>query len=147
MKFGKNNTFNVVLTDYDLSREISELDWGATKFIGINYVMAPEIEYEQSYTNKVDLWSLGINIYYMYYGEYPFKNKKMYDEGKISKLPDDPVLRDLLSKLIVINPNDRIGWDEYLSHEFFDNVDFNFINEISDNDFDSDKNSTDKWVI
>jgi serine/threonine protein kinase len=38
--------------------------------------MAPEIQKKQDYDEKCDIWSLGIIIYKMLFGEYPFMPKK-----------------------------------------------------------------------
>jgi serine/threonine protein kinase len=36
--------------------------------------MAPEIFLKSNYTNKVDIWALGVLIFYMLFGEFPFKS-------------------------------------------------------------------------
>ena len=89
--------------------------------------MAPEILNNEKYTDKYDLWSLGIIIYKL-------KTKKIPYNGKVDKqildsiekkgqsvldIISDGKLKDLLSKLLVRNPDKRISWEEYFDHEFF----------------------------
>ena len=38
---------------------------------------------------------------------------------KIKTIPNDD-LNDLLSKLLIINPNQRISWEQYFNHKFFE---------------------------
>ena len=50
--------------------------------------MAPEIINKKKYTNKSDLWSLGVIIYEMIYGEVPYKANNFIDlVKKINKKP------------------------------------------------------------
>ena len=35
--------------------------------------MAPEIFKKLNYDNKVDIWALGVLIFYMLFGDFPFK--------------------------------------------------------------------------
>ena len=80
--------------------------------IGFSSYVAPEIARGEPYTNKCDLWSIGILGYILYFGELPkFKNKRTYEcEFHVY---EDYNLEVLLTKLIVANPDKRISWDEF----------------------------------
>ena len=89
--------------------------------------MAPEILEGEEYNNKCDLWSLGVNIYQLYTKKPPYSGA--YDNvilNQINKLGQsvlnvikDAKLKDLLSKLLVRDPQYRITWKEYYEHPFF----------------------------
>ena len=71
----------------------------------------------KGYKNNCDLFSIGITIYLLYFGDYPYDNK-----GKINwkfKIKKDNQLEDLLKRLLKENPNERITWEEYFEHPFF----------------------------
>ena len=78
--------------------------------------MAPEIINQEPYNNKVDLWSIGIIIYELFYKRFP-----KFDDNYniISNLPDDEYLKDLILKLLKKNPEERISWKDYFNHPFF----------------------------
>jgi len=66
---------------------------------------------------KCDLWAIGVIIY-----ELKFKEKDLsFYQGIIPKIFDNKLLDDLVRKLIVVNPNKRIDWNEYFNHPFFKN--------------------------
>jgi serine/threonine protein kinase len=58
-------------------------------------------------------------------GEYIFEGKYLNeylvnkDKNKIKKDTDDPILNDLIRKLVVKNPKERINWENYFNHPFF----------------------------
>ena len=94
-----------------------------------NYLtMAPEILENGDINNKNDIWSLGIIIYYLLFKEYPYKGineiKLLNDikSGKKLKLSEDNDLNDLINKMICIDLNYRISWDDYFNHPFFQNT-------------------------
>ncbi len=103
-------------------------DLGSTATIasdaGTELFKAPEVENEE-YSNKCDLYSIGIILYMLKTGEYIFEGTKMVDIlynknlNKIKKETDDALLNDLIKKLVVSDPHKRMKWEDYFNHEFF----------------------------
>ena len=119
--------FKILLSDYGISNQLNNLTSKYKTHAGTQIIMAPEILNNEKYTDKCDLWSLGIIIYKL-------KTKKIPYNGKVDKqildsiekkgqsvldIISDEKLKDLLSKLLVRNPDKRISWEEYFDHEFF----------------------------
>ena len=90
--------------------------------------MAQEILNDEDYT-KCDLWSLGIIIYQLYTKNFSYKGaveraiiKEIYKKWeKVLDLiyNNDKELKDLLSHLLVKDPDQRYSWGEYCQHPFF----------------------------
>ena len=79
---------------------------------------APEIINNQMANLKSDLWSIGIILYELLF----HSNQPSFDSyGGISKNINDNDLKDLINRLLKKNPNERIDWDDYFSHPFFNN--------------------------
>ena len=108
------NDFIVKLGDFGLSREFpnEKID---DSFCGSPETMAPEIYDEKPYNNKVDLYSIGMIMYQMYYNHFPNFN----DDGIPIKLPSDVNFKDILIQLLKKNPDERISWNNYFNHDFF----------------------------
>lgn len=84
--------------------------------------MAPELftRFDEDQINdKCDLWSLGVLLYFLRFSELPF-DSELYKTYKILPDPKDPLLQDLITKLLVIEPNKRMSWDAYFKHRFFE---------------------------
>ena len=87
--------------------------------------LAPEVIEENFFSEKSDIWSLGITIYYMIFNEFPFEGKNEYiflneiKSNKNLKLCNNILLDDLLKKMLIVNKDKRISWDEYFNHDFF----------------------------
>ena len=98
-----------------------------TTHAGTRLTMAPEILEGKEYNTKCDLWSLGVIIYQLYTKKFPFEGefdnvilmKINKDRQKVLDDIKDQKLKDLLSKLLVKNPEKRISWEEYFKHDFF----------------------------
>ena len=117
----------IKLSDYGFSKD----NYLNSSIIQDNlFSLAPEIINDENDLSKCDLWSLGIIIYFMYFKEYPYQGKNEYmllkdiKSGKQLKIiNENKELNDLISKLLKINVNERLSWDEYFNHSFFKNED------------------------
>ena len=95
--------------------------------VGTLFYTAPEIIKNLKYDEKCDLWSLGVTLYELYFGELPygdepnsFKIKKaIYDEKNFKfKKSNIPTLDILFKRLLVINPKNRMTFDEFFKYVF-----------------------------
>ena len=115
----------IKLSDYGSSKFINLSNTITNTINGTPLTMAPEILNGDNYNFKSDIWSLGIIIYFMLNKEYPYNGKnevlllKDINSNKKLKLSNDDKLNDLLKKMLKININERISWDEYFNHPFF----------------------------
>lgn len=87
--------------------------------------LSPEIIENQAYDKNVDIWCLGVLCYELTTGTTPFQNDgSVRTKSKIKNLdfgfPDylTPIVRDLIGKLLVLNPKERISLKEVLIHPF-----------------------------
>jgi 5'-AMP-activated protein kinase catalytic alpha subunit len=92
--------------------------------------IAPEILAEEGYSSGiVDLWSAGVVLYAMLYGNVPFKGANMKELHE-QILNADYTLKDEISKeaqslikgLLCRNPKNRLTVKEALKHEWLKNV-------------------------
>ena len=118
------NKFIPKLSDYGFSKDLNNSNYTATH-LGTPATMAPEIMMNQPYNDKSDLWSIGVMMYQLHYKEIPypgFNEKAILDKichNCPRKYPNDMQFRDLLNRLLVMNPNQRISWNDYFNHPFF----------------------------
>jgi serine/threonine protein kinase len=84
--------------------------------------MAPEV-IEQKYSPTCDIWSIGIIIFQMFFGELPYKDNNDFKEyvknikstyNNCDNISNE--FKDLLDKMLNKNPSRRITIDECLSH-------------------------------
>ena len=111
------NDFIVKLGDFGISRQYQQKSF-STKAGTFEY-MAPEIIFSENKKNyvptKCDLWSIGVIIYKLKFNEIPFS----FISGEIPSKFKEEKLNDLIKKLIVVKPEQRINWEDYFEHPFF----------------------------
>ena len=125
----KNNEkteYDIKLGDYDISIRLNSLDQKIDEIAGTKQYMAPEILRGESYVGKCDLWSLGVNIYFLLFKEFPYKiigfhNSSILEKFDQSSLKSsgNELLDDLIKKLLEKDPGKRITWEQYFDHSFF----------------------------
>ncbi|XP_054285688.1 putative 3-phosphoinositide-dependent protein kinase 2 isoform X2 [Macrosteles quadrilineatus] len=104
-------------------------------FVGTAQYISPELLRDKSASFSSDLWALGCVLYQMLAGTPPFQSRSEYIIfQKIQKLdyefPEnfDPVARDLIQKLLVLDPTNRLGasdpegYPSLKNHPFFSGV-------------------------
>ena len=119
IKYTDENDFDIKLTDYGLSKSY-ESNSQYSKFVGTLYYNGPEV-YKNEGNSKSDLWSIGLILYYLYFKEFPFNNLDEYlnyNKDLNLKKTNIKLLDDLISKLLVKEPKDRITWENYFVHPF-----------------------------
>ena len=126
----------------DLSNTIKICDFGESKILnppdkimldhcGTPAYIAPEVFMKNGYRGfGCDIWSLGVTLYFMLTGEYPFKGRNLEELknnifsknlDKIEFISEEA--NDLLEKMLTINPEERISLDEILRHVWLKDID------------------------
>nr|XP_054749281.1 phosphorylase b kinase gamma catalytic chain, skeletal muscle/heart isoform-like isoform X1 [Lytechinus pictus] len=134
-----------ILLDADLKVKISDFGMAAEltegvylrELCGTPGYMAPEmlkcsmgLENISSYGQKIDLWACGVIMYTLLVGRPPFWHRKKmlmlraimegryrFGSPEWDDISDTP--KDLISKLLVVDPKLRLSAEEALEHPFF----------------------------
>ena len=121
--------YKVLLSDYGISNLLTSNKQFLNSHKGTKLFMAPEILDGEEYTNKCDLWSLGVIIYQLYTRKFPYNGNveiailNDIEQKGLSVLDvineNDQNLKDLLSQLLQKEQEERISWEKYYEHPFF----------------------------
>mgnify|MGYP002625391004 FL=1 len=140
-----DNNLNVKLIDFSISIDYSKIKRKTIKlpFRGTNFYISPEVHSSESINikdiNKVDLYSLGVILFNLAFGSYPFGlNREDADDyykiySKIMKdfeIKNDSVYSiyfiDFLNRLLERDINKRINIDQALQHHWIKGADILF---------------------
>jgi serine/threonine protein kinase len=123
---------NIIIGDFGFAK--SGADMTTTK-LGSPITMAPELLNAGTYckyTNKADLWSIGVCFFQMIFGKPPWDCKSMQElqtkvktqSGNNLVIPSNPptsaACKELLRNLLQPDPNKRIEWKEFFNHKLFE---------------------------
>jgi serine/threonine-protein kinase ULK/ATG1 len=126
------NDDSVIIGDFGFAKSGSDM---ATTKLGSPITMAPELLNGGShvrYTNKADLWSVGVCFYQMIFGKPPWNAMNIADlqhkvktrSGDNLYIPNHPPTskecKELLRALMTPNPVRRIEWYQFFNHKLFD---------------------------
>ena len=149
-----DNNDNALLSDYGISTHCKEGEKRKT-YCGTDEYLAPEVIRGEPYDVKIDIWAIGILIYECFSSsgktpfnkldflqrtednkEYIIKNDKdlkiVYDKDF------DPLAKNLIEKILKINPEDRLSIDDILNHILFNGLNLQIKNEIFNYDENKD---------
>ena len=124
---------NCKLGDFGFAKYENEENKNDDNYCGTLEYLAPETLNNlnnQNIGKSVDIWSLGILLFEMLTGRLPFKIEKdkldLYKNSNNSELwkinwtDDFPKLaKDLISRILVPDPEKRLNLDQILSHQWF----------------------------
>ena len=115
-----SDTGHVKLTDFGLSKIFKKSKEKAYTICGTPQYLAPEVIIsEDGYDSTVDWWSLGCVLYELLIGRAPFRiclgdslNEDLYKKKIL--IPDYVCedAKDLITKLLVVEPKKRLGYGE-----------------------------------
>ena len=128
--FMKDKT--IMIGDFGTSTQYKN---NSSTYVGTRAYMAPEMEIVSNsggvYSDKVDLWSIGVAYFKLIFGHMPFGSHKTSinqdieeKSGKnlrfhLDKNPVSKYSQDLLISLLEKDPAKRISWHDFFNHEIF----------------------------
>ncbi|KAJ1184835.1 hypothetical protein NDU88_001632 [Pleurodeles waltl] len=138
---------NIRLTDFGFSVQISEGE-KLRELCGTPGYLAPEIiqcsmdEYHPGYGKEIDMWSSGVIMYTLLAGLPPFWHRKQmlmlrmimngdYHFGSPEWDDRSDTVKDLIARLLVVNPERRLTAEEALAHPFFQQYDVEEVRQFS----------------
>ena len=153
-----DNSDNALLSDYGIATHCAPNETRNT-YCGTDEYLAPEVIRGEPYSDKIDVWAIGILIYECVSsnGKTPFnkidflqrtENNKEFiiksDKDLNIKYDKDfdPSAKNLISKILKMNPKQRPEISSILEHFFFDDVDLKTKNDFfNENNKKFDKNN------
>eukprot|EP00005_Dracoamoeba_jomungandri_P001339 CAMPEP_0174254306 /NCGR_PEP_ID=MMETSP0439-20130205/3646_1 /TAXON_ID=0 /ORGANISM="Stereomyxa ramosa, Strain Chinc5" /LENGTH=348 /DNA_ID=CAMNT_0015335821 /DNA_START=507 /DNA_END=1553 /DNA_ORIENTATION=+ len=129
---------HIRVSDFGFARRVMDKAW---TMCGTPEYIAPEIILSRGHDQSVDWWSLGVLMFELLVGYTPFKSKYPFEIfQKILTAPVNipesvtPQASDLLEKLLVRDPSQRLGGNKYrnglkeiLEHPWFDGIDWDLL--------------------
>jgi 3-phosphoinositide dependent protein kinase-1 len=115
-------------TPYDPAGQDEE-STRARSFVGTAEYVSPELLTDKNACKASDLWAFGCIIYQLLTGRPPFKAGNEYQTfqkivGLDYQFPPGfpPAARDLVERLLVLDPQRRLSIEHIKNHEFFDGI-------------------------
>eukprot|EP00013_Stygamoeba_regulata_P029025 CAMPEP_0177652636 /NCGR_PEP_ID=MMETSP0447-20121125/13246_1 /TAXON_ID=0 /ORGANISM="Stygamoeba regulata, Strain BSH-02190019" /LENGTH=340 /DNA_ID=CAMNT_0019155915 /DNA_START=136 /DNA_END=1158 /DNA_ORIENTATION=+ len=123
---------NIKLVDFEFCTKFEE-SRPLNKVVGSMFYSAPELLNRQNYYGpQVDIWSLGVTLYSMLFGRLPWHTPNRKDlHQAIHTVPVyfpptqniSPELKDLILKMLSIDPDKRPTAEEVADHSWLSNQD------------------------
>jgi serine/threonine protein kinase len=126
-RFGDENDYIPRIADFGISRENSTDSNPMTASISWLLLSAPEIlQNGTDYSFASDLWSIGVLLYKIAFGKYPYEGNgpvdifmKIMTGPKKFEKSGDANFDDLINKLLEKDKERRITYEQYFNHPFF----------------------------
>ncbi len=129
-----NNNGSIKLGDFGYAAQLTRERRKRNSKVGTVCWMAPEIiKAIEMYTEKVDIWSLGIMMLEFVYGEPPYLNQPQaqvcYMILTMNPPEIDPIrwsqnMRDFVKICLTKDPKERPSVDDLMKHPFITKMDY-----------------------
>ena len=124
------NDNKIKLTDFGWANYINYEDEQRSTFCGTPLYLAPEMIDKNGHGKEVDIWCLGVLLFELLVGVPPFTGKTKIDLiknimkihilwPKFPKKDIDKDAKDLIIKILKVDPKQRITLEEMVKHPFF----------------------------
>ncbi|RHY02607.1 hypothetical protein DYB25_011633, partial [Aphanomyces astaci] len=121
----KDDDAYIKIGDFGFAKQ--DLKAGLTTACGTPGYVAPEILKGEAYGKSVDIWSIGVITFILLCGYPPFHDenqKRLFTAIKLGQYKFDAPYwddvsadaKDFISKMLIVNPNDRHTADQLLEH-------------------------------
>jgi len=122
-KASRDGLLEVKITDFGYAKLVDDGYSTALTQVGTPQYWAPEVSdagvCAKGYDERVDLWSLGVVLYVMLEGVYPFSGEEQIKQASFRfHRPTSSRAKDLIRALIQVRPEDRLGLDDCLKHSW-----------------------------
>jgi len=95
--------------------------------IGTLLTSAPQLIFKKPYTNKCDIYSLGLTLYWMLFQKFPFsENLDHLDANQLlnqsisidydASIKVSPDIAQLIKHMVAYEESDRIDWQDLFKH-------------------------------
>ena len=127
-----------ILLDKDYNIKLCDYGWASyctpghflETYCGTPEYVSPEVIKKYPYNEKVDIWGIGVLIFELAFGYPPFSsnlNEERFNNikgGKINwpKDLEDKDLKDLIEKILKINPKERMSLSDIEKHPWLNDV-------------------------
>ena len=116
------NDFKAKLSGIYFCSKLGEEDNGMK---GMRYITPPEGLKGEPINMKYDVWSVGVLIYFMIKGKYPFEGRRdlivlnAIENGiNLNNLSGDNDLDELIEKCLEVDVKKRISWEDFFKDKF-----------------------------
>ena len=125
-----------ILTDFGWSNYLNDSDKRRT-VCGTPIYLAPEMINKLGHDGRIDIWCIGVLLFELVTGRVPFLGNDIHTLKNNIRLmniswPSDInyEAKDLISKILKYNPNDRLTITEILNHSFIKKYYPNAVNDL-----------------
>jgi hypothetical protein len=129
---------NILVSDFGQFPKIKIIDFGFSglfghgelfdEIVGTIHFSAPELLQRQGYNYKIDLWSLGVMLYYLILGYFPFDDERRSKNAVVRKILGGEYviprcvnffIKDLIYCCLEKDFDKRINIKDFLDHSWF----------------------------
>ena len=124
--------YGIKLIDFGCSKIYNRVKKNFSDIIGTLVYCSPEV-LMNNYNKSCDIWSCGVIMYYLLCGHFPFEGvteqqiiskiieaKLEFNDEHFNNVSEES--KDLISKCLQYQPNNRITLHQILKHKFFDEI-------------------------